>query len=102
VAVLHLQGELVAGSAGTLRAELARAIGLPRVLLELSGVTWLDSVGLGALIGAARHIREAGGEVAMAGAKPSVAALLHSAGMDHLVKVTDSAEEALRHLGDRT
>ena len=100
VAVLHVQGELVAGSAGVLRAELAEAVGAPRVLLELSGVTWLDAVGLGALIGAVRTIHEAGGQVALGAAPRPVDTLLRSAGMDRYVVVAESAEAALQSLVD--
>jgi anti-sigma B factor antagonist len=100
VTVLHVQGELVAGSAGVLRAELAGAMGAPRVLLELSGITRLDTVGLGALIGAVRTIHEAGGQVALAAARTSVDERLHSAGIDRLIVVAESAEAALRSLVD--
>ena len=98
VAVLHVQGELVAGSAGVLRAELAEAVGASRVLLELSGVTRLDSVGLGTLIGAVRRIHEAGGRVAVAAAQTPVDTHLRSVGMDRFVVVAESAEAALRSL----
>jgi anti-sigma B factor antagonist len=100
VTVLHVQGELVAGSAGVLRAELAEAVGAPRVLLELSGVTRLDTVGLGALIGAVRTIHEVGGRVALAAARTPVDRRLHSAGIDRLIVVAESAEAALRSLVD--
>lgn len=98
VAVLHIQGELVTGSAGVLRAELAEVVGTSKVLMELSGVTWLDSVGLEALIGAVRSIQEAGGQVALAGARSSADALLRSAGVDRLAVLAESAEAALRSL----
>ena len=98
VAVFHVQGELVAGSAGVLRAELAEAMGASRVLLEVSGVTWIDSVGLGALVGALRNIHEAGGQVAVAAARTPVGTLLRSAGIDRLAVVAESAEAALRSL----
>jgi len=81
-----------------LRAELAEAVGSPRVLLELSSVTWLDTVGLGALIGAVRRIHEAGGQVALAAARTPVDTLLRSAGLDRLVVIAESAEAALRSL----
>lgn len=98
VAVLHVQGDLVARSAQVLRAELAEAVTAPRVLLELSGVTSLDTVGLGALIGAVRNIHEAGGQVALASARAPVDTFLRSAGMDRLLVVAESAESALRSL----
>ncbi|HZT66584.1 MAG TPA: STAS domain-containing protein [Acidimicrobiales bacterium] len=100
MAVLHIQGELVAGSVGALRAQLAGTLGSSRVLLELSGVTWLDSVGLGALIGAVRTIHEAGGRVALAGARTAIDTLLRSAGIDRLVVLAGSAEAAYHSLAD--
>jgi anti-sigma B factor antagonist len=98
--VLHVHGELVAGSAGVVRAELAEAVGAPRVVLELSGVTRLDTVGLGALVGAVRTIHEGGGQVALAAGRTSVDKRLQSAGIDRLIVVAASVEAAIRSLVD--
>jgi anti-anti-sigma factor len=88
-AVLHIQGDLDARTAPAWRAELADAAGEVTVLFDLTGVRVIDSVGLGALLGAIRTIHEHGGRVA-AVAGPAATALLRDAGVDRLVFLADS------------
>ena len=98
--VLHLQGDLVAATAGGLRRELAQAVGETAVLLDMTGVAFVDAVGLGVIMGVVRRIREQGGRVAIAGADPrrGVGRALETAGADRLVRTTDSPSRALEWL----
>lgn len=98
ITVLRIVGLLDGGAAQSIR-DLVDAVG-DRVLIDLAGVWGVDSLGLGALLGAARRIHEAGGVVAVAGARPPLMAALASAGLHHLVHVTPLAQDAvdwLRH-----
>lgn len=97
-AVVHIQGELDATTASTLRAELTEAGGeAPTVLLDLTGVGVIDSVGLGALLGAIRGIHERGGRVAAVGG-PAATTALRAAGVDRLVFLADSPVAGLEWL----
>jgi len=87
-------GELDAFTVGQFREALAEMSGTSRMLIDLSGVPFLDSAGLGALIGGVRRSREAGGDVAVFGARPSVARLLHTTGFDRVASVSDSEASA--------
>ncbi|MDQ3146174.1 MAG: STAS domain-containing protein [Actinomycetota bacterium] len=87
-------GELDAFTVGQFREALAEMSGTSRMLIDLSGVPFLDSAGLGALIGGVRRSREAGGDVAVFGARPSVARLLHTTGFDRVASVSDSEGSA--------
>lgn len=62
---LTLRGELDAHSAPELRARLHALIdeGSGRLIVDLAGVTFLDSTILGLLVGALRRMRESGGEL---------------------------------------
>jgi anti-sigma B factor antagonist len=64
------------------------------LLIDLSGVSFLDSAGLGALIGGIRRTREMGGAVAVACGRPTLIRLLRTTGFDRLVPVADTVEEA--------
>ena len=64
------------------------------LLIDLSDVPFMDSAGLGALIGGIRRTREAGGEVAVACSRPSLTRLLHTTGFDRIVPVAESVDEA--------
>ena len=68
VAVLHLAGRLNMVSANDLRGAVQHAVasGRTRIAVDLSGVDFLDSSGLGALIGGVKTTRQAGGELRIA------------------------------------
>lgn len=95
-------GELDAFTVGQFRETLTELGGDRRLVIDLSGVPFLDSAGLGALIGGVRRSREAGGDVAVYGARPAVARLLHTTGFDRVASVSESEEEAARALSSAT
>ena len=65
VYVVAPAGELDAFRAPNVRDELVRVIeaGASAVVCDLSAVTFLDSSGLGVLVGAVKRLRERGGEL---------------------------------------
>lgn len=93
--VCRPSGELDAYSVGAFREALNRLAGTSRLLIDLSSVPFMDSAGLGALIGGIRRAREADGEVAVVCDRPSLSRLLHTTGFDRIVPVTESVDEAL-------
>jgi anti-anti-sigma factor len=93
-------GELDAYTVGQFREALAELSAAQRLLIDLSEVPFMDSAGLGALIGGIRRAREADGEVAVACSRPSLTRLLHTTGFDRLVPVTETLEEAQQALLD--
>ena len=93
-------GELDAFTVGQFRETLTELGGSRRLIIDLSGVPFLDSAGLGALIGGVRRAREAGGDVAVYGARPAVARLLHTTGFDRVASVSESENDAAKALAD--
>lgn len=93
-------GELDAYTVGAFRDALAELAGHPRLLIDLSEVPFMDSAGLGALIGGIRRAREADGAVAVSCDRPALTRLLHTTGFDRIVPVTESVEEALAALDE--
>ncbi len=87
-------GELDAYTVGTFREALSRLAGQSQLLIDLSEVPFMDSAGLGALIGGIRRAREADGAVAVACSRPALTRLLHTTGFDRIVPVTESVEDA--------
>lgn len=94
-------GELDAYTVGQFREALRELASEARLIIDLSGVPFLDSAGLGALIGGVRRAREAGGDVAVCCARPAVSRLLHTTGFDRVAPVTDTLEEAVSQLEAR-
>ena len=92
--VLAPMGALDAYTAAEFRATVASLPMRPaRVVIDLTTVSFLDSAGLGALVGAIRRVRDAGGRVAVA-AQQAPARVLRTAGLDRIVTITDRLEEA--------
>jgi anti-sigma B factor antagonist len=87
-------GELDAYTVSQFREALAELASSPRLLIDLSDVPFMDSAGLGALIGGIRRTREADGEVSVACSRPTLTRLLHTTGFDRIVSVTETVGEA--------
>lgn len=97
-AVCRPVGELDAYTVPQFRDVLASVTPGTRLLIDLSDVPFMDSAGLGALIGGIRRIREANGDVAVACGRPTLMRLLHTTGFDRIVPVSDSVDEAVSAL----
>lgn len=95
-------GELDAYTVSQFREALGEMTTNRHLLIDLSEVPFMDSAGLGALIGGIRRTREADGEVAVACSRPTLTRLLHTTGFDRIVPVTETVEEAVTALQDGT
>jgi anti-sigma B factor antagonist len=95
-------GELDAYTVGTFREALAQLATVRRLLIDLSDVPFMDSSGLGALIGGIRRAREADGEVTVACSRPTLTRLLHTTGFDRIVAVAETVDAAESALLDPT
>lgn len=91
-------GELDAYTVTSFRESLGELATRPQVVIDLSDVPFMDSAGLGALIGGIRRARENGGEVAVACSRPTLTRLLHTTGFDRIVPVTETLDEAVAAL----
>ncbi len=88
-------GELDAYTVGQFREALVELAAKPRLLIDLSDVPFMDSAGLGALIGGIRRAREAEGDVSVACSRPTLTRLLHTTGFDRIVPVTETLDAAV-------
>ncbi len=91
-------GELDAFTVSQFRQSLAEMASSNRLLIDMSAVPFVDSAGLGALIGGIRRARELGGDVAVACNRPTLVRLLRTTGFDRIVTVTETVEEAIAAL----
>ena len=93
-------GELDAFTVSQFREALAEVATNRRLLIDMSAVPFVDSAGLGALIGGIRRARELGGQVAVACNRPTLVRLLRTTGFDRIVTVADTVEEASASLDE--
>lgn len=100
--VCRLSGEVDAYTVGDFREALAGITDVKRLIIDLSEVPFMDSAGLGALIGGIRRVREAEGDVAVVSTTASLNRLLHTTGFDRIVPVCESLEDSLAALDEDT
>lgn len=94
-AVIAVEGELDLTGAPALRERVDAALGrgVTRLLFDLSAVTFIDSVSLAAIVAAGRRMGE-GGRLAVATDHEYVLLILEAGGLDGVVDVFPSREEA--------
>ena len=87
-------GEVEAFTVSAFRQALADVASARHLVIDLSSVPFVDSAGLGALIGGIRRTRELGGQVAVACSRPTLVRLLRTTGFDRIVTVAETVAEA--------
>jgi anti-sigma B factor antagonist len=97
LAAVAVRGELDIRSAPDLRAWLGRVLddGAAQVVVDLSGVEFMDSSGLGVLVGAHKRLVRLGGRLSVVGVSSAVARLLSVTGLARVFDARDSAGVAL-------
>jgi len=94
--VLEVEGRLTAAVAPQLRAEVSDLVdaGKTAIVVDLAGVDFIDSSGLGALIGALKATRVAGGDLRIAAAGEQVRQVLRLTNLDRVLHVYPDADGA--------
>lgn len=98
--VCRPKGEVDAYTVGQFRETLGELAETNRLVIDLSEVPFMDSAGLGALIGGIRKVRDNDGDVAVACDRPTLTRLLHTTGFDRVVPVSESISAALAALDE--
>ena len=93
-AVVRPEGELVTSTVPAFRQVLADIAGQGDVVIDLSAVLFIDSAGLGALIGGILRTLEGGCSVVVACGRTSLLHILRTSGIDTLVPLASSFDEA--------
>ncbi len=99
--VYRLRGSLDVATSPSVRAALMEAAGEGKhdVFVDLTRLEFLDSTGLGALIGAHRRALEHGGKVRLAVGEGPIARLLNITGLIRVFPVYATLEDALADNG---
>jgi anti-sigma B factor antagonist len=102
IAVVELAGRLtINDQPGMLKDAVASAVanGAKHVLLDLSGVRYIDSTRLGEIIAAHVTVSRQGGRLKLVATPDRIVELLEIAGLDGVFERYASADEARRSLG---
>jgi anti-sigma B factor antagonist len=99
VAVLRLDGKLNMVSAVHFRDAVNSSVseGFTRLSVDLKGVDFIDSSGLGALISGLKATRMAGGDLRIAAPTTQVQLVLQLTNMDRVLMAYEDAETAFAH-----
>lgn len=94
-------GELDAYTGPQLRDELTEAVdeGARWLVLDMAQVEYIDSVGLGIIVGAAKRTVARGGNLAVVASRPNVLRVFEISGTRELLNVVGTIAEAQERLG---
>lgn len=97
--VLTLCGELDDTETDKIKSQIHRKTekyGIKNLVFDMSGLEFMDSSGLGLIMGRYREFKETGGKVKIAGAAGQVKNLLKLSGVNTIIPICREAETALK------
>ena len=95
--IVRLAGELDHYCAQSVRRELdalLRDESIRCLILDFSTLTFMDSSGIGVILGRYRQLRDRGGVVGVIHMSPHIARIFHMSGMDRVIRQLDKQEAA--------
>lgn len=95
--VLAVSGEVDVATAPRLREQLIDLVnaGSTRIVIDLDNVEFLDSTGLGVLVGALKRVRTAKGELALVCSEQRILKLFEITGLTKVFAMSGSVSEAV-------
>lgn len=102
VCILDLKGELDAHTAAELEAAIRKCLndGQAHLLVHGADLQYISSAGLGVFMAYIEEIREAGGDLKIAGLQPRVYNVFDLLGFPVLFDIAETEEEALARFAD--
>ncbi len=102
VLCIRLEGELDHHTAEALRTEVTEMLEKKRIhhiILNLESLSFMDSSGLGVILGRYKHIKSLGGEMVVCAISPAVKRLFEMSGLFKIIRLEESEQNALATLG---
>jgi anti-sigma B factor antagonist len=99
-AVVRVIGELDVATAPRLRQEAVRLVGvnITRVVLDLRGIDFIDSTGLGVIVGMVKRLRTHGGDLSLVRGEDRVTKVFDITRVSDILPLHDSLDAALAAL----
>jgi len=100
VAIITVAGELDLYTAPRLKENLLAALEdeVLKVVIDMSGVHFIDSSALGVLIGGVKRIKPKGGRIVLVSIDENVNWIFQITGLNSVFDIFSSREDALRNL----
>ncbi|WP_217499557.1 anti-sigma F factor antagonist [Parageobacillus sp. VR-IP] len=102
VLIIRLSGELDHHTAEELREKVTDTLereAIRHIVLNLEGLTFMDSSGLGVILGRYKQIKNLGGEMIVCAVSPTVKRLFDMSGLFKIIRLENDEQFALRTLG---
>jgi anti-sigma B factor antagonist len=98
--VVSVAGELDASTEREFRDALTSVLapGVLRIVVDLAGVTFMASAGIGVLMGMRRVLADEGGSLALASPRGEVAQVLKLTGVGEVIPVAATVADAIARL----
>ena len=99
--LVKVTGELDHHVAEKIRQEVddkLRSTNAENIIFDFSGLDFMDSSGIGVIMGRYKNVRTLGGRVIAFGMNASILRIIEMSGMDKIIKLTPSLEKAVRLL----
>ena len=96
--VLDVEGEVDVFTAPKLREKIIALLdgGSDHLVVNLEKVLFMDSTGLGVLVGGLKRVKEKNGELALAGAQGTVLRVLSVTGLNAVFPMHDTVDQATK------
>ena len=100
VTILKLEGELDVYTSPNLKEKIVTLIKTERpfVVLDLKGLSYMDSTGLGVMAAGLKRFRENGGNIVLVSPQKIIQKILELTNMDVSLKIYQSYQEAIAKL----
>lgn len=97
VTVVTVDGQLIVANRQELKQLMQDALdrGARRFVVDFTPTAYIDSSGLGALVSISKRVREAGGDLRLAGLNEDLRSLFELTKLDTLFTIADNPAEAL-------
>lgn len=102
VLIIRLQGELDHHEATILREAWQNKLKegtVQHVILNLEEVSFMDSSGIGVLLGRYKEILQLGGELVVCSVNPAIQRIFEMSGMFKIIRLEENEQFALHSLG---
>ena len=95
--VLLVGGEVDVATAPRLREQLIKLVNDQRfqIVVDLGGVDFIDSTGLGVLIGALKRVRTHGGDLGLVCTERRILKVFEITGLDHVFTIHETVDAAV-------
>ena len=101
ITVIAIAGRLNLGNTlMSLENDIRKQIqnGAKKIVFDLTNLEYIDSAGIGMLVGISGQAGQSGGQVRVAGAKGGVAQAFHVVHMERIMPLDGDIDESTRHL----